>query len=169
MNKLTFAGVAILAGLMLISALPLTIRSPENCKHRFCLQFLRISNEIYVNLSFYFETRSRLVGELIEEQSGQFEGDILLNQHQKDAIGGFNTRNGLIDLSKRWPNKVVPVRLSLNHTKEQHDYIDKALRTLESIACIKFIWYTNETDFIGMQVGADFKFFNKMIRWQANN
>lgn len=117
--------------------------------------------------SFHFFSplkRSRSVGELIEEQSGQFEGDIVLNQRQKDAIDGFNARNGLIDLSKRWPNKVVPVRLSTNHTKEQHDHIDKALRTLESIACVKFIWHTNQTDFIGMQVGDDFKFHHKIIR-----
>lgn len=89
---------------------------------------------------------------MIEEKSGQFEGDILLNERQRDAIESGNTRNGLIDLSKRWPNKVVPVRLNSNHTKEQHAFIDKALRTLESISCIKFVWHTNQVHFIGMQV-----------------
>lgn len=90
----------------------------------------------------------------MEERSGQFEGDIILNERQKRVIESGNTRNGLVDLSKRWPNKVVPVRLSPNHTKEQNDYIDKALRTLESISCVKFVWHTNQVDFVGMQVSA---------------
>lgn len=39
MDKLTIGAVAILAGLILVSALPLSIDSPEICKHRFPIRF----------------------------------------------------------------------------------------------------------------------------------
>lgn len=69
-----------------------------------------------------------------------------------NAIEGGNIRNGLVNITYRWPNKVVPVRLNPNHTTEQHAYINKALRTIESVSCIKFVWHSNQTDFIGMEV-----------------
>lgn len=89
---------------------------------------------------------------------------MVLNEWQRKSIDEINTRNGLVNVSRRWPNKIVPVRLSINHTKEQHDHIDKALRTLEKVSCITFVWHTNETDFIGMRVSVDFSIFFERYR-----
>lgn len=106
--------------------------------------------------SLFWYDHALAVGGLIEERSGKFEGDLLLSERQRNVIRGVNNRNGLTNLAMRWTNKVIPVLRTSNHTKEQNDLIDKALRTLESVSCVKFVWRTNEKDFISMHVSCEF-------------
>ncbi|KAL9703163.1 hypothetical protein quinque_006681 [Culex quinquefasciatus] len=77
-------------------------------------------------------------GDLAEELSGQFEGDIVLTEEQEDAIVR-GKRNGLISAAKRWPNNVVPYEIVEEHfTPEQVAYIELGLRTLEQRSCLRF-------------------------------
>lgn len=57
-----------------------------------------------------------------------------------------------ISTKYRWPNKTVPYQLSMNHTSEQRNHIELALKTIESVACVKFIRRSNETDYIEITV-----------------
>jgi len=86
----------------------------------------------------------------IEELSGQFEGDIILDPDQYDMIfGNGATRNGLINRQYRWPDNTVPYVLDqVNHTKVQADHIEKAFRHIESISCLKFVRRTDENDYV---------------------
>lgn len=61
-------------------------------------------------------------------------------------------RNGLISTKYRWPNKTVPYQLSMNHTQDQRNYIERSLKTIESNSCVKFVRHTNETDYIEITV-----------------
>ncbi|XP_055298042.1 seminal metalloprotease 1-like [Sitodiplosis mosellana] len=88
------------------------------------------------------------------EYGNHYEGDMLLNKDQLDALSSPE-RNGLINEKYRWPNKTVPYQLSANHTKEQQDYIEVGLKTLESVSCLKFVRRTNETQFVNLTGEAD--------------
>lgn len=90
----------------------------------------------------------------VEELSGQFEGDIVLNENQYDHIFGNDlTRNGLVNVTFRWQNHTIPYLLDqYNHTQEQRDHIEKGLRFLEKVTCLKFVKRTNQRDFIQVQV-----------------
>lgn len=92
----------------------------------------------------------------IEELSGQFEGDIVLNENQYDYIFGNGlARNGLVNITYRWPNNTVPYLLDyLNHTQAQRDHIEKGLNVLQSVTCLKFVRRTTEVDYIQVQVRA---------------
>lgn len=76
---------------------------------------------------------------------------MLLSREQRAGISS-STRNGLIEIKYRWPNKTIPYQLSNNHTQQQRDHIELALRTLESISCVKFVRRTNEKDFVELTV-----------------
>lgn len=76
---------------------------------------------------------------------------MILTDEQKDALFG-RTRNGMIQIGFRWPNKTVPYELSSNHTQEQRDYIELALATMESVSCLKFVRRTDETDYVEVKV-----------------
>lgn len=78
---------------------------------------------------------------------------ILTEEQEEDLFG--RTRNGLIATKYRWPNKTVPYELSSNHTQEQRNYIEKALKTMESVSCLKFVRRTNEEDYVEMQVSSN--------------
>lgn len=74
-----------------------------------------------------------------------------LTAEQLEAIYS-PARNGIIDDYYHWPNKTVPYQLSDEHTKEQNDYIELALRTIESVSCVKFVRRTNEYDYVEVTV-----------------
>lgn len=82
-----------------------------------------------------------------------FEGDMILSQEQLNAISwGVTPLNGLIDTKYRWPNKTVPYLLTADHTKEQQNLIESALRSMESVSCVKFVRRTNENDYVEVTV-----------------
>lgn len=48
----------------------------------------------------------------------------------------------------RWPNKVIPYQHSHDHSKKQQEYIEQALKMIESVSCVRFIKRTTEEDYI---------------------
>lgn len=82
---------------------------------------------------------------------------MVLTTAQKRLVQGvmdsIAERTGLINTKYRWPNNVVPVRLTDGHfdaAQEAHVY--QALRTLESVSCVRFVNYTSEPNFVQMTV-----------------
>lgn len=87
----------------------------------------------------------------VGEYGDYFEGDMMLSEEQLEAI--FSpARNGLISTKYRWPKKTVPYQLSMDHTKEQRDYIELALKTIESVSCVKFVRRTNQWNYVDVTV-----------------
>lgn len=88
----------------------------------------------------------------IADEYGEYtEGDMRLTEEQIDDL--FSpARNGLIKTKYRWPNKTVPYELNINHSKEQNEQIELALKTIESVSCMRFIKRTTEKDYIDIMV-----------------
>lgn len=51
-----------------------------------------------------------------------------------------------------WPNNIVPYQHSQEHTKQQQNFIEQALETIESVSCVKFVRRTFETNYIQIKV-----------------
>lgn len=60
-----------------------------------------------------------------------------LTDDQKRSITGL-ARNGLIDITRRWPNKEVIYELDEGFSIDEVVEIEKAMITIESSSCIKF-------------------------------
>lgn len=80
-----------------------------------------------------------------------FEGDMILNQEQLQAISA-PVRNGLISSKYRWPNRKIPYQLSSDHSKQERNFIESALKTIESVSCVKFVRRINEQNFVNVTV-----------------
>ncbi|XP_050094470.1 seminal metalloprotease 1-like [Anopheles aquasalis] len=75
--------------------------------------------------------------ELAEELSGQFEGDMVLDDEQLDFVRG--KRNGLLEPTRRWPNGIVSYYINeQDFTPEQVQHIELGVRLLESQSCLRF-------------------------------
>ncbi|KAL1396728.1 hypothetical protein pipiens_010316 [Culex pipiens pipiens] len=75
-------------------------------------------------------------GELAEELSGQFEGDMILTEEQYLDI---TRRNGMVQEQYRWPDNVVYYEIDDEFFNEdQVEYILRAMRIIESVTCIKY-------------------------------
>lgn len=79
-----------------------------------------------------------------------FEGDMVLSDDQFDELNG----NRIIIKNKeyRWFNATVPYKFSSYHTPEQNGQIVKAFAKIENISCVRFTPYTNETDYVQIEV-----------------
>ncbi|XP_048006384.1 uncharacterized protein LOC125241794 [Leguminivora glycinivorella] len=77
------------------------------------------------------------------EESGRFEGDLILNERQRqlivqDIAEGLS-RNGLKDSTKRWPNNEVIVYIQREHfTSDQVQAIVSGMEELSQASCVKF-------------------------------
>lgn len=92
-----------------------------------------------------------VIPKLVGEYGDFVEGDMRLTEEQMEDL--FSpARNGLIKTKYRWPNKTVPYELNINHSKEQNDHIELALKTIESVSCVRFIKRTTEKDYIDIMV-----------------
>lgn len=116
-------------------------------------------------LSYYYYLKLFKIYNLLATENGgkdrskvNFEGDMILNDQQLLAISRKMMRNGMINTTLRWPNKIVPFELSSNITKLQQNYIRLALDTIESKSCIKFVQHTNEEGYVYVTV--IYSFFN---------
>lgn len=85
------------------------------------------------------------------EYGNYVEGDMILTEEQMDTLYS-PARNGLISKSYHWPNKTVYYQLSEKHSQDQRDYIELALRKMESVSCLKFIRRTNQKEYIAITV-----------------
>ncbi|XP_052889308.1 seminal metalloprotease 1-like [Anopheles moucheti] len=75
--------------------------------------------------------------DLAEELSGQFEGDMVLDEEQLSAVRG--KRNGLINPNRRWPNRIVKYYIhEPDFTPEQVQHIELGVRLLQSQSCLTF-------------------------------
>lgn len=136
-------------------AIPLQNRKTPLTPEKGTITSNRLSRQVFF-LPFPFKLAEVLhlngQSQGLDELSSQFEGDIILNQEQHDYIFLGKNRNGMIEANYRWPNNTLPYKLNPNHTAEQNDYIKKALDKLESVSCLKFVPYTNQTDYIQLEV-----------------
>lgn len=70
-----------------------------------------------------------------------------LSEEQVDEIFSL-AKIDSISKKYRWPNKTVPYQLSMDHTKEQRDHIELALKTIESVSCVKFVRRNYERNYV---------------------
>lgn len=117
-------------------------------------------------IKFNFKLIKFVFPKLVGEYGDFVEGDMRLTDEQMEDL--FSpARNGLIKTKYRWPNKTVPYELNINHSQEQNDLIELALKTIESVSCVRFIKRTTETDYIDIMVIQSIRklllcdFFNK--------
>jgi len=83
-------------------------------------------------------------------QKGFFEGDILWKP-KKNRNGIFKT--------DRWTDGIVPYFINPDSirdwfTKEHLQLIDEAMRTIEKHTCVRFVPYTNQTNFVKIHAGS---------------
>ncbi|XP_029720896.2 seminal metalloprotease 1 [Aedes albopictus] len=75
-------------------------------------------------------------GELAEELSGQFEGDMILTEEQTRDI---NRRNGMLNESYRWPMNTVFYEIDDTYfSRAQVRYILHGMTLIERATCIRF-------------------------------
>lgn len=74
-----------------------------------------------------------------------------MTPQQEAAIFG-KQRNGLINLERRWPNNIVPYTLVAEINDAHRTLIEKSLRLIEDISCIRFIVRTDEVDYVEVMV-----------------
>nr|XP_019555340.2 seminal metalloprotease 1-like [Aedes albopictus] len=95
---------------------------------------LRISENTPENIA---RLQNLKAGELAEELSGQFEGDIILTEEQYAEV---SQRNGMVDESFRWPLNTVFYEIQeFWYTEDQLQYILEGMRTIEQATCIRFL------------------------------
>lgn len=108
-----------------------------------------------------------LVSKVFGSKNGDLvEGDMLLTDEQKEDL--FSpARNGLIKTKYRWPNKTaIPFDFNPNHSKEQNDHIKLALKTIESVSCVRFVERTTEQEYISIMVTKSArKWFWRIFSW----
>lgn len=78
-------------------------------------------------------------------------GDMVLSKEQLDELL-IEKRNGLISTNYRWPNKTIPYQLDMAYTSEQRNFIEIALKTIESVSCLKFVRRTDEQHYVDVTV-----------------
>ncbi|KAI8429768.1 hypothetical protein MSG28_000310 [Choristoneura fumiferana] len=84
-----------------------------------------------------------LISDHAWEESGRFEGDLILNDRQRqlivqDVAEGLS-RNGLKDSTKRWPNNEVIFYIQKEHfTGDQVQAILAGIEDLAQASCVKF-------------------------------
>lgn len=96
-----------------------------------------------------FQLLSKIVGTF----GDHYQGDMILNAEQEDAIHA-PVRNGLLSAKWKWPNKVIIYQLSNDHSQHENDMIERALKRIESATCIKFKRRTDENDYIQVIVSS---------------
>lgn len=133
--------------------------------------FLKI--QATMNFHNFFSFQAVIAGETGGEYGDFYEGDMILNENQIAALS--STRNGLINIEYRWPNKTVPYQLNPKHTTAQNEYILLALNALESVSCVKFRPRTDEFAYVELGVSyrrhRSFLFYKRMTfilgrRWR---
>lgn len=95
--------------------------------------------------------------------SDPFECDMRLTDEQIKMLYS-PARNGLISTRYRWPNKTVPYTLPRDLSQPQKNQIELALRTMESISCVKFVERTDENDYVDVIVCTQIDF-----HWNLSN
>uniref|UniRef100_A0A034WR02 Metalloendopeptidase n=1 Tax=Bactrocera dorsalis TaxID=27457 RepID=A0A034WR02_BACDO len=82
-----------------------------------------------------------------EELGSYLEGDILV------PFGRVSARNGIITLSSRWPNGVVPFEIRGNFNARDMSTIEHAMDEYHRRTCIRFVPRSRESDYISIVSG----------------
>lgn len=91
----------------------------------------------------FVELTANLSLQSSEVSPGLFEGDIAIsNEEYKDL------RLGISSVDKIWPNKTIPFIISALYSDDDGATINKAIRTLNSMSCLKFKPYSGENDLL---------------------
>lgn len=85
-----------------------------------------------------------------------FQGDIMLTDDQKDSMGNRHMlRTGVKNVVLRWPKNedelvIIPYTINAHtgYTAYEVDVIERAMESIGSVACIRFVPRTNEEDYI---------------------
>ncbi|CAK1599696.1 unnamed protein product [Parnassius mnemosyne] len=77
------------------------------------------------------------------EESGKFEGDLILNERQRrlivEVVAEGLARNGLRDITKRWPDNEVIYYIQREHfSEDQLQAIENGIDDITQASCIKF-------------------------------
>uniref|UniRef100_A0AAG5DNC9 Metalloendopeptidase n=1 Tax=Anopheles atroparvus TaxID=41427 RepID=A0AAG5DNC9_ANOAO len=92
--------------------------------------------------------------DLAEEWSGQFEGDMVLNEEQLDSVR--NKRNGLIAQRFRWPNRIVYYYINeADFTPEQVQHVELGVRLLQTHSCLRFVRVNSDASAYIRVIGSD--------------
>ncbi|CAH0722481.1 unnamed protein product, partial [Brenthis ino] len=80
------------------------------------------------------------------EESGKFEGDLILNDRQRRmivaSVAEGLARNGISDTTKRWPNNEVIYYIQIEHfSNDQIQSIQNGIDDLARASCVKFTPY----------------------------
>nr|XP_045603957.1 zinc metalloproteinase nas-4-like [Procambarus clarkii] len=116
-----------------------------------------------------FETSAHMVHAAVDttsqadpiELAGLYQGDIILNSmdHVSDsAMGGGRSRlpharNAIINLSRRWPNGVIPYVISSSYNNHERGTIAMAINQYHKNTCIRLVPRTVERDYIHILKG----------------
>lgn len=111
---------------------------------------LRINNHLKCGNEQNTSNNICFISNVVGEYGDHFEGDMILTEQMDDLFSP--ARNGKISTKYRWPNKIIPYRLSKEHTKQQRNYIERALKQIESMSCLTFRRQRNEEHYIEITV-----------------
>jgi len=99
----------------------------------------------------------------VAEDTSLFEGDIVLNDHQKLAVLGLDKAVEALDDERNlrknpnylWPNSVIPYKFTEgDYTAKEVEYIEKWLAELSTVSCVKFVPWTDQRDFVRIYSGS---------------
>uniref|UniRef100_A0A8D8WRA9 Metalloendopeptidase n=1 Tax=Cacopsylla melanoneura TaxID=428564 RepID=A0A8D8WRA9_9HEMI len=79
------------------------------------------------------------------EESGLFEGDILLKKPFSPD------RNGITNEMHYWPNGVIPYKIDGNYSEDEESQIKFVMEEYNNKTCIEFRPYQSEVDFISIR------------------
>ncbi|CAL4079355.1 unnamed protein product, partial [Meganyctiphanes norvegica] len=79
------------------------------------------------------------------EESGEFQGDIMLTQRQKSLMKLRGAQNME---EKLWKNAEIPYSISSEFSISERQMIDKAIYEFQTKTCLRFLKRTSQTDYI---------------------
>ncbi|KAK7080142.1 Meprin A subunit beta [Halocaridina rubra] len=86
------------------------------------------------------------------ELAGLYEGDIAISDQNElhDMVTGREAtqRNAINDMTKRWPNGVIPYVISSSYNSNERATIAMAMKNYQEKTCIRFVPRTYERDYI---------------------
>ncbi|KAK7077464.1 Meprin A subunit beta, partial [Halocaridina rubra] len=89
------------------------------------------------------------------ELAGLYQGDIILNSF--DSPAQFDPtavhRNAMVELSRRWPNGVIPYVISSSYNNIERATIAKAIKEYHVHTCIRLVPRSFERDYIHILKG----------------
>lgn len=88
---------------------------------------------------------------------------ILTPSEQSLKAKGLTPRTGVIDTRLRWPNLVVPYKISGDFTSGEKDFIINSIAEIQSKTCLQLVTRTNESDYVYVTVNISFIFKKHFI------